>query len=267
MDFFKAIYEALNGVFTNDQLVYFGSLIALLTALLTFYKNNLKIYVFRFFKWFKYIYNSFEHIEKMDTKFEELKKLVVQNRTIYDDSIEKINKSVDYIEKELSPNSSKSIKDLIDKIVTSMKVMEKVSSSLEYQVKKIESRQWTVMINNNDYPMFETDEKGLCIRANKAYLDLVGLHLDDVLNMGWVNVIFIDDRKIVQNEWESAVQDKRTFDLKYRIQNITMNKVYLIRCISQPYFVDKEIIGYIGKYLVISEMVQDSNGMWVKKTT
>lgn len=267
MDLFHVIHDALNVYFTNEELVYFGSLIALLTALIAFYRANLKEYVIAFVKWCSHIYHSFEHIDRLEKTLDKVSKTVETNNTKFDQDIKTMVSAIDMIQKELSPNSGKSIKDLIDKIVKSIQVMEQVSSSLEHQVKKIESRQWTVMINNNDYPMFETNDKGLCTRANKAYLDLVGLHLEDVLNMGWVNVIFIDDRKLVQNEWDSAIEDKRTFDLKYRIQNGMNGKVYFVRCMCQPYFVDADVIGYIGKFTVLYEMVQDNNGVWVKKTT
>jgi PAS domain-containing protein len=265
MDIFKSIYDTLNTYFTNEQLIYFGSLLALLTAFLAFYRANLKEYVLAFGKWSSHIYNSFEHVDRIEKTLEKVSKDVEINKTKYDEDIKNIVANIDFIQKELSPNSGKSIKDLIDKIVKSMQAMEKISTSLEYQVKKIESRQWTILINNNDYPMYETNEKGLCIRANKAYLDLIGLHLEDVVNMGWVNSILVDDRKLVQNEWDSAIEDKRSFDLKYRIQNVINNKVFFVRCMCQPYFVDAEVIGYIGKFLIIYEMIQDSSGMWVKK--
>lgn len=267
MEFFKSLHDTLKSYFTNEELIYFGSFLALLTALIAFYRANVKEYVISFGKWWSHIYHSFEHVDRIEKTLEKVSKAVEVNKTIYDQDIKTIVTNIDFIQKELTPNSGKSIKDLIDKIVKSMQVMEQVSSSLEYQVKKIESRQWTVMINNNDYPMFETNEKGLCTRANKAYLDLIGLHLEDVLNMGWVNAILLDDRKLVQNEWDSAIEDKRSFDLKYRIQNVVNNKVFFVRCMCQPYFVDAEVIGYIGKFLVIYEMNQDSNGMWVKKPT
>lgn len=267
MDLITQTYTFFNAYFTNEQLIYFSSLLAFLTAFSIFYRKNIQIYVIKTVKWFKYIFNSFEHIEKIDLKLQTVINEVKNNKEIYEPSIKKLNDKLEFIEKELSPNSGKSIKDLIDKIITSTVKMENVTSSLDYQLKKIESRQWTVMVNNNDYPMFETDDKGYCIRANKAYLDLVGLHLDDVLSLGWINIIFIDDRKLVQNEWESAVADKRAFDIKYRIHNVNTNKVFLARCIAQPFFVDKEVIGYIGRFLNIVELIQDSSGIWVKKPT
>lgn len=171
------------------------------------------------------------------------------------------------IESELSTNSGKSIKDLIIKISEASEKMAIATNSLDFEIKRIEARQWSIMINNSDVPMFETNKDGLCIRANKAYLELVGLTLDEVLNNGWVNVIFVDDRKLVQYEWDSAIEDERTFDLKYKIYNNRTNKVSLIRCIAQPVLVEKELIGYIGKFSNIQEMQQDEKtGLWVAKS-
>ena len=65
-----------------------------------------------------------------------------------------------------------------------------------------------------------------------------------------------------------SVEDKRNFDLKYRVQNVTTNRVFTVRAISQPVFVDKELVGYIGRFINIVEMVQDPvSGMWTKKPT
>lgn len=265
MELIQAVYQFLNKYLTNEQLVYFGSFLTFLVAILSFYRNNLKTYVVNFISWIKNVTKVANEIDTIKSKINDIDNAVKEIKSINEPIIKTLQQEIQYIKSELSPNSGKSIKDLIEKIVHSVSTVEQYASSLEHQVKKIESRQWNIMINNNDYPMFECDQKGYFIRANKAYLDFVGLHLDDVVNMGWVNVIFIDDRNLVQNEWNSAIEDKRTFDLKYRIQNTITGKVHLVRTISQPYFVERELIGYIGRILIVSEMVQNYDGIWVKK--
>jgi PAS domain S-box-containing protein len=203
-------------------------------------------------------------IEKsLSEELESVKQNLIDHRKY---TLETVVPKLSFIEKELSTNSGKSIKDLINKIVDGIDNVEKLSASLEYQVKKIEARQWNVMINNQSEPMFETDAIGHCTRANKSYLDFVGMQMDDVKDLGWVNVIFLDDRKLVQHEWEGAVEDRRVFDLKYRVQNATTGRVFTVRCITQPVFVDKELVGYIGRFINIVEMVQDPmTGLWTKK--
>jgi len=288
MDFDKWIYDTFSKLIDKDELIYFSALGTVLVAWATFYRENLKSFFGRISAWANHLYKSFEYIDVLDKKvqniednllahrefttknilpnFEKIKEGIAANSIIYDEKLKNIGTILNNINTELSPNSGKSIKDLINKIVTSVDIVEKASVSLEYQVKKIEARQWNVMINNQDVPMFETDEKGYCLRANKAYLDFVGMQMDDVKDLGWVNVIFLDDRKLVQHEWEGSVEDKRVFDLKYRVQNVTTGRVFTVRAIAQPVFVDKEMVGYIGRYLNMSELVQDQNtGLWIKK--
>lgn len=296
MDFIKSVYDFFSKIVSEDQLVYFAALGSLIAAWATVYRENIKGYIISLSSWFRnfnvlvFKINKLPELENQVTKLQQfhdekmirLEKMETVEKSLYTE-LEEVKKNllehrkftqdvvvskISFIEKELSTNSGKSIKDLINKIVVGIDNVEKLSSSLEYQVKKIEARQWNVMINNLDVPMFETDAKGYCTRANKAYLDFVGLQMDDVRDLGWVNVIFLDDRKLVQREWDGSVEDRRVFDLKYRVQNVTTNRVFTVRAISQPVFVDKELVGYIGRFINIIEMVQDPvTGMWTKKTT
>jgi len=65
-------------------------------------------------------------------------------------------------------------------------------------------------------PIWQSDTLGLCVHVNLAYRELLGCQLSEVSGMQWKQVIYAPDKEMVYEEWESAVADKRPFDLRYR---------------------------------------------------
>lgn len=293
MSIIQDIYKFLSENITQDQLVYFGALLGLIAAVGSAYKEAIG-YVWQAFKsWLWNVRTLFVEVQlipEINRKIEELydtsekkaKDIIHLNKEIDDikpkiesngkitaDVLKDIKVVVDKIhvvEGELSTNSGKSLKDLIMKIAESTDKMIKSVESLDFEVKRVEARQWNIMINSSDVPMFETDKAGLCLKANRAYLDLVGMTMDDLRNNGWINIIYLDDRKLVQYEWDTAIEDERTFDLRFKIQNNSANKMYLVRCVASPVFVGDQLVGYIGRYNSIQEVYQDEKtNLWVVK--
>lgn len=65
-------------------------------------------------------------------------------------------------------------------------------------------------------PVFQTDVLGLCCHVNLAYRELLGYQFSEVSGLQWKQVIYAPDKELVYEEWQSAVSDKRPFDLRYR---------------------------------------------------
>lgn len=287
--------------FSSPEIIFLSSAITFVVLVASFYREVIKGVFEQLYEWINNIRALFKEvqmipgiikrIDALQNRDEETKKSLTNlgqmGTTIQDElnnlQVELVNKfkpivesntkkiselleKMNTVEGELSTNSGKSIKDLIMKIAEhSNKTMETMQS-LDFEVKRIEARQWNIMVNTSETPMFETDKRGLALKANRAYLELVGMPMEDVKNNGWINIIHVDDRKLVQYEWDSSIDDERAFDLKFKIQNNTTNRVYSVRCIATPVLVENALVGYIGRYINIVEMVQDEKtNFWVVK--
>jgi len=65
-------------------------------------------------------------------------------------------------------------------------------------------------------PVWESDALGLAVHCNIAYREVLGYQLSEISGLQWKQVIYPADKELVYEEWESAVRDKRPFDLRYR---------------------------------------------------
>ena len=65
-------------------------------------------------------------------------------------------------------------------------------------------------------PVWQSDALGMCVHCNIAYRELLGYQFSEVSGLQWKQVIYPEDKDMVYEEWESAVKDKRPFDLRYR---------------------------------------------------
>lgn len=65
-------------------------------------------------------------------------------------------------------------------------------------------------------PIWQSDALGLCVHCNLAYREVLGYQFSEVSGLQWKQVIYAADKDMVYEEWESAVRDKRPFDLRYR---------------------------------------------------
>lgn len=219
--------------FTKDNFVYYTALLALITAAIAFYRNVLVAwftnYVLPFFGWVK---------------------------TVAD-----INERLINIETEIKQHNSGAIRDTLTSLANVTVNIQGMMDNLSKQTRRLEARQWAIMINTSVEPIFETDPDGLCIKVNRAYLDLLGRPFDDLMGNGWITGVHHQDRSHVVEEWSSAIKDQRVFDLSFRIvciENITYN----VRCLAQPLFIElanggnlkRELTGYIGRFMKVEEI-------------
>lgn len=106
------------------------------------------------------------------------------------------------IEKELCPNGGLSLRDAIDRIARSQ---------------TIQDRSHEALLDLLDEPCFKSDQYGKCEWINRAYLKLTGRAIDEARGTGWLNCIYPDDRARVFDEWRSAVEQSRNFEMTYRV--------------------------------------------------
>lgn len=159
--------------------------------------------------------------------------------------LRKVGKSfhqLDLIASEFRVNGGSSLRDAINRLEDNVK-------GVREDALKMEARQWAIIATLKD-PIFESNQQGLCVRANPSYLALVERTMEDVIGNGWENILHPDDRIRVWQEWNDAVERQRTFESSYKIKSST-GTLYQVNCVAYPYFsaIDLDTpIGYIGRF-------------------
>ena len=97
-------------------------------------------------------------------------------------------------------------------------------------------------------PIFECDINGNCTWVNEKYCQLTKHNISHFIGNGWKSMIHEDDRERVIQEWESAVEDKRSSTCTYRIVDADGN-IYHISVISTI----NDIYGYIGTITILNK--------------
>lgn len=226
----------LQVILPQTDLVYLAAFFALLTAAAPFYK---RISSYMYTKYFEPMGKFFSTFATLPDRLVSLESKVDQKIAVLKDVH---YKELSDIKKELTPNGGTSIKDTVNKLAVSMDKVVTSVESLSVQGTRMELRQQNVL-NSVTVPTFETDKNGECIFANKAYLELIGRSMEEIRGPSWVNMIHPDDRTKVKSEWESAVLEKRNFELTYRIV-CREQMVYDVSCVAVPIVGN----GYIGKF-------------------
>lgn len=131
---------------------------------------------------------------------------------------------------ELKPNGGSSLRDSVNRIEDGM----------------MHNR----MLARNNFalvgePYFETDRAGRCTWVNQAYMRLVGLPLHECMGFGWYNAVHQDDRTMVAGEWARALEQRKTFVAKFRLD--TYEGVVPVNCrITFSFDRNERVIGSIG---------------------
>jgi PAS domain S-box-containing protein len=249
MDWVSAFFVYLKSTFPTTDLAYITALGAALTVLLAFFKRVRQVmdaFIFSPVRNFWSTFNSMgRRVAHLESKIADTSEVKAR--------IEKLEEIYSEIQTEIRPNSGKSMKDVINRLDEKMSHICDNSNYLTSQFKKMEALQKSIL-NSSEVATFETDARGSCIFANKAYLDFVGRPFDEIKNFGWITIIYPDDRARVKAEWESAVADGRHFELSFRV--VCKEKiVYSVFCEAVPIIgANEKVTGYIGHYENIEEI-------------
>lgn len=134
-------------------------------------------------------------------------------------------RTLNSLSEQFKNNCGSSIKDLLDRV-------EDKSNKIEFMIH--------VYLDIVSIPIFITDNNGKCTWANRSYLNLVGMTLDDITGTGWEMAIDNKDKDVVLKEWYRACSELRPFHMRFNIRN--NNKIVFVKCESYG----KKEIGYIG---------------------
>lgn len=247
MDWLTLTLHYLQSIFSTSDLAYITAAGGAFTVLLAFFKRIRRVVNEFIFSPLKNVWNTFNSMHSRVTTLES--KISMAHEV--NSRLNKLEEIYTEIRNEMTPNSGKSMKDVITRLDEKIGHICDNSNYLTGQFKKMEALQKSIL-NVSEIPTFETDAKGGCIFVNKAYLNFTGRSFEEVKNFGWINIIHPDDRTKVKNEWDSAIRDSRNFELSFRV--VCREKiVYSVFCESSPIHGERAV-GYIGHFENIEEI-------------
>ena len=132
---------------------------------------------------------------------------------------------------ELRPNGGASLRDSMTRVET------RLASALG-RVDLIMSAVGTVAA-------YETDPEGLCVWTSPAYCELAGRPAADLLGWGWIVALHHDDADHVRDCWRSSVDDRRAFEMRFRLVRPDGTPVPVLSR-ATPLFAGHRLIGWSG---------------------
>lgn len=101
--------------------------------------------------------------------------------------------------------------------------------------------------------LFETDATGRCLYVNKYGCQITGQNLSDVLNQGWVDGIYPDDRERLVKEWLNAIQNQQPFSSEYRLNSLDQSGIWVLGQAVPLKDPRGKVTGYIGTITDIND--------------
>lgn len=145
--------------------------------------------------------------------------------------IEGISEQLEKVSKELQPNGGGSIKDQIKQIANDIKTIRIERDATFYLAKE---------------PSFKSDGKGHYTSINYSLTQLVGVSESELLGLGWLNYIALEDKDRIWEEWENIIESGKEISLFYGIKNPTTMEVIPIKCRAVINRDSDEVISVIG---------------------
>lgn len=165
---------------------------------------------------------------------------------------------VEKMSHEFRPNGGSSLKDSLNRLETSSETQQKKLSGIVEEIQAMSARQWALVATQKD-PVWEADANGRWLRLNVELANLAERGSEEFLNNGWENAIHKEDYNRVVNEWEDAIEKKRTFDSEYRVVAKSSKIVYKVHAIATPYhMINGTLIGFIGRFVSVKSSLDNS---------
>ncbi len=122
----------------------------------------------------------------------------------------------------------------------------------EKTIQESEER-FRILTSESPVGMFLDDAEGNAIYINDRCAELVGVPMEQALNLDWVPYIHPDDRERVTSEWFSAIQNKETFHQDYRWVHPDGEVVWTVGKVVPVKRPDGSVINFIGTLEDITE--------------
>ena len=147
------------------------------------------------------------------------------------------------LEHQLYPNTGGSMFDGITRIEENQLV---IALEVQRVIRRMQARD-----DREKLITFITDEKGQCLTASKAYCDLVGLTLEEVLRDGWKNIFLDVEREGIYAEWESAIQELRDFHVICTYRNVQTLEQHCVRVDAYVARFGRKAAGWVGEVTLL----------------
>lgn len=152
--------------------------------------------------------------------------------------IEGISEKLEKVSKELQPNGGGSIKDKINQIAQDVKIMKVERDATFYLSKE---------------PSFKSDGKGYYTSVNHSLSQLIGVPESELLGLGWLNYISLEDRDRIWEELENIFESGKEISLFYNIKNPSVIESIPVKCRAIINRDTNKIISVIGTIEIISK--------------
>jgi PAS domain S-box-containing protein len=147
-----------------------------------------------------------------------------------------LHKNLNNVKHQVSKNGGTSLHDVINRIEKKLDEFSSLHEAL-HQISQT--------------PMYRANTVGEFLWVNNAYTLLTGRSIQDLKGNGWLSVIHPEDKDYVYTEWKHCVEDKRRFDLTFRVLNSFNGECFTVSSKSYPIEKNSEIIGYVGVWYII----------------
>lgn len=148
------------------------------------------------------------------------------------------------IQSELKPNGGSSLRDAVNKI-------DKKIDDISCKVIKM-SVETDISSDLFRICRWSSDENGYFSFVNRSFKELTGVFDDSrCLGNSWIsNIVFIEDRNTVREEWDRSIKSKSEYHHTFRICNLTTNDIIKVTSHGKPVFDDKHnLLGWVGVFI------------------
>lgn len=104
--------------------------------------------------------------------------------------------------------------------------------------------------------IFFADQQGICTYVNDKWLDISGLHLQDVLNKNWLKFIHPEDQTKISNAWQIATNRQLPFQQEFRFLH-SNGEITWVNAQANLLKDHTGTIGYAGVLSEISERLKE----------
>lgn len=167
-----------------------------------------------------------KHMDKQKQQEE-----LLTNQTKIFTHIENMTEKILEISKELKPNAGGSIKDQVKQIANDVRVIRVERDATFHLAKE---------------PMFKTDGKGYYISCNSSLCSLIGVSEQELLGLGWLNYISLEDKDRICEEWENIIESGKEISTYYTIKNPETLELIPVKCRAVINKDSSNIVSIIG---------------------
>jgi len=167
-----------------------------------------------------------KHMDKQKQQEE-----LLTNQTKIFTHIENMTEKILEISKELKPNAGGSIKDQVKQIANDVRVIRVERDATFHLAKE---------------PMFKTDGKGYYISCNSSLCSLIGVSEQELLGLGWLNYISLEDKDRICEEWENIIESGKEISTYYTIKNPETLELIPVKCRAVINRDSSNIVSIIG---------------------